>query len=281
MSKTAPQTPQTVSVTALAERIADGTRLALAPDYSGCAMRVVRELMRRPVRDLHIVAVPQGGFQVDMLVGAGCVARIEAAAVTLGEHGIAPRFSAAIRAGTIEMWDATCPAIHAGLQAAEKGIPFMPLRGILGSDLTRVRPDWKVIDNPLRDSGTHDPIVILPAIRPDIALFHAAKADRSGNVWIGVRRELMLMAHASATTLVTVESIEDTDFLADPALAAGTIPALYITGLAVAPSGASPIGLAGHYPADSEALRDYAKSAATDDGFARWVRVYCSDLVPA
>lgn len=281
MSQTASQTPQTVSVAALADRIGDGTRLALAPDYSGCAMRVVRELMRRPVRDLHIVAVPQGGFQVDMLVGAGCVARIEAAAVTLGEHGIAPRFSAALKAGTIEMWDATCPAIHAGLQAAEKGIPFMPLRGILGSDLTRVRPDWKVIENPLRESGTRDPIVILPAIRPDIALFHAAKADRNGNVWIGVRRELMLMAHASAATLVTVETVEDTDFLADPTLAAGTIPALYITALAVAPSGAAPIGLAGQYPADAQALRAYAKAAVTDDGFARWARAHLSDLVPA
>ena len=53
----------------------------------------------------------------------------------MGEHGSAPRFTAAVRAGAIEMWDATCPAIQAGLQAAEKGIPFMPLRGILGSDL--------------------------------------------------------------------------------------------------------------------------------------------------
>ena len=67
--------------------------------------------------------VPQGGFQVDMLIGAGCVARVEAAAVTLGEHGLAPRFTAAIKAGEIEMWDSTCPALLAGLQAAEKGVP--------------------------------------------------------------------------------------------------------------------------------------------------------------
>ena len=186
-----------VAVEALAARIPDGARIALPADYSGCAMSVVRALMRRGVRDLHIVSVPQGGFQVDMLIGAGCVARVEAAAVTLGEYGLAPRFTAAIKAGEIEMWDATCPAIHAGLQAAEKGVPFMPLRGIVGSDLLRVRPDWKVIDNPLAESGARDPIVILPAIRPDVTLFHALKADRQGNVWIGVQRELMTMAHAS------------------------------------------------------------------------------------
>src|SRR5262249_44810782 len=136
---------ESLSLQALAARIPTGARLALPAASRACAMAAVRALMRGPVRDLHIVSVPQGGFQVDMLVGAGCVARIEAAAVTLGEYGIAPRFTAAIKAGEIEMWDATCPAIHAGLQASEKGVPFMPLRGIIGSDLLRVRPDWQVI----------------------------------------------------------------------------------------------------------------------------------------
>jgi glutaconate CoA-transferase subunit A len=264
--------PEVLSVEALAARIPDGARIALPADYSGCAMAAVRELMRRPVRDLHVVSVPQGGFQVDMLIGAGCVARVEAAAVTLGEYGLAPRFTAAIKAGEIEMWDATCPAIHAGLQAAEKGVPFMPLRGIVGSDLLRVRPDWKVIDNPLAESGTRDPIVILPAIRPDVALFHALKADANGNVWIGVQRELMTMAHASRSTLVTVEHIEDGDFLSDPALAAGTLPALYVAAVAEAKNGAWPIGLDNAYRADAKALRAYTEAAAASEGFARWFR---------
>ncbi len=270
-----------VTVEALAARIPNGARIALPADYSGCAMSAVRALMRRGVRDLHIVSVPQGGFQVDMLIGAGCVARVEAAAVTLGEYGLAPRFTAAIKSGEIEMWDATCPAIHAGLQAAEKGVPFMPLRGIVGSDLLRVRPDWKVIDNPLAESGTRDPIVILPAIRPDVTLFHALKADSQGNVWIGVQRELMTMAHASKTTLVTVEHIEDGDFLRDPALAAGTIPALYVAAIAEAKKGAWPVGLDNAYSADAKALGEYTAAAATADGFARWTTEKSRDAVHA
>ncbi len=233
------------------------------------------------MRDLHIVAVPQGGFHVDQLIGAGCVARVEAAAVTLGEFGLAPRFTAALMAGEIEMWDATCPALQAGLQAAEKGIPFIPLRGIIGSDLLRVRPDWKVINNPLAESGVKDPIVVLPAIRPDVTLFHAAKADRAGNVWIGVRRELMLMAHASKTALVTVEAIEDADFLADPVMAAGTIPALYVSAIAIAPRGAAPVGLAGVYAPDRAALAAYAQAAKTADGFQNWMAQHARDAVPA
>jgi glutaconate CoA-transferase, subunit A len=273
--------PQLVALQALAALIADGARVALPADYSGCAMAAVRELMRRRVRDLHIVCVPQGGFQVDMLIGAGCVARVEAAAVTLGEHGAAPRFTAAIKAGAIAMRDATCPAIHAGLQAAEKGVPFMPLRGILGSDLLRVRPDWKVIDNPLAEDGARDPIVILPAIRPDVALFHALKADGQGNVWVGVQRELVTMAHASKTALVTVERIEDGDFLRDPELAAGIIPSLYITAIAQVQHGAWPIGLDNAYPADAQALAEYAAAAATSEGFAKWAAASADQFAPA
>jgi glutaconate CoA-transferase, subunit A len=69
--------------------------------------------------------------------------------------------------------DATCPALHAQFQAAEKGVPFMPLRGLIGSDVLAHRPDWKIFDNPF---GNDDPIVLLPALKPDVVLFHAALA---------------------------------------------------------------------------------------------------------
>jgi glutaconate CoA-transferase subunit A len=277
----APSAPEFVSLEELAARIPDGARVALPADYSGCAMAAVRALMRRGVRDLHLVCVPQGGFQVDMLIGAGCVARIEAAAVTLGEYGLAPRFTDAIKSGRIEMWDATCPALLAGLQAAEKGMPFMPLRGVLGSDLLSVRGDWKVIDNPFAEDGRRDPVLVIPAIRPDATLFHAVKADRNGNVWVGVQRELMTMAHAARSALVSVERIEDADFLRDPVLAPGTIPGLYISAIAQVRHGARPVGLDNAYPADAAALAAYAAAAATPEGFARWLSESADLAVPA
>jgi glutaconate CoA-transferase, subunit A len=260
-------TPMTVA--ALAAAIPDGACIALPPDYSGCAMTAVTALIRRRARDLHLIGVPSLGFQGDWLIGAGCVRTVETAAMTLGEFGLPPRFNAAIKAGQLVMKDATCPAIHAGLQAAEKGSPYMPLRGILGSDLLKVRPDWKVMDNPFAPPG--DKIVLIPAIRPDVALFHAAKADRYGNVWIGVRRELMLMAHAARATYVTVEEIVEFDLLRDEALAAGTIPGLYISGVAVAKRGAYPVGLVGAYAADEVAMAAYVKAAQTADGFNAWL----------
>jgi glutaconate CoA-transferase subunit A len=79
--------------------IADRSSLALAPDYSGCALSVVRALIRRGARHLDLIGVPQMGFGADLLIGAGCVRSIAGAAVTLGEHGPAARFVATGRDG--------------------------------------------------------------------------------------------------------------------------------------------------------------------------------------
>ena len=260
------------SLEELVAEIPDGAQLALPPDYSGCALAAVRGLIRRGAQDLRLVGIPQLGLQADLLIGAGCVASVETAAVTLNEQGLAPRFTAAVREGSIRIKDSTCPAIHAGLQAAEKGIPFMPLRGILGSDLLAHRDDWQVIDNPYGEGEAEDPIVLLPEIKPDVALFHAAMADREGNVWIGVRRELMLAAHAARLSLVTVERVVEEDLLADDRTAAGTIPALYVGSIAEAERGAWPLGLRGFYEPDSAHLAHYAQEAASEEGFARYLR---------
>jgi glutaconate CoA-transferase subunit A len=263
-----------LTVEELAAQIPDGASVAVPADYSGCAMAAVRALIARGAENLELITVPQAGFQADLLIGAGCVSVVETSAVTLDEYGQAPRFREAVSRGLVAIRDSTCPAIHAGLQATEKGVPFIPLRGILGSDVQAHRSDWRVIDNPF---GEDDPILLLPAIKPDVALFHAAVADPDGNVWIGVRRELMTMAHASRRTLVTVEEIVRDDLLADDRTAAGTIPALYVTAIAEAREGAWPVGLRGRYPADADHLRHYAEQARTAEGFARYLDEHVYD----
>src|SRR6202008_831600 len=129
-----------------------GCLLALPREVAGVPMEATRALIRRGVKTLHLVALPTSTLQADLLIGAGAIATLETSAVSLGEFGPAPRFNAAILAGAIDMRDATCPALHAQFQAAEKGVPFMPLRGLIGSDLMAHRHDWKVIDNPFGDN---------------------------------------------------------------------------------------------------------------------------------
>lgn len=256
-------------VEGLAAKIADGVKLGIPADVSGVSMAAIRALVRRGVRRLSVVNLPTGGIATDLLIGAGCVAEIETSGVSLGEFGPARRFGQAVRSGALRIKDATCPAIHAGLMAAEFGNPFMPLRGILGTDLLERRADWTVIDNPF---GDKDPIVLLKAITPDLALFHAGLADRDGNIWIGRRNELKLLAHASRGTLATVEAMHDGNLLADDRYAAGTIPAVYVTGIAVAPGAAAPCGFwHGDRPVDVVAMQRYAELSRSDEGFARYL----------
>ncbi|WP_210248354.1 CoA transferase [Bradyrhizobium sp. UNPF46] len=253
----------------MAKHIEPGMRVALPVDYAGVSMAMTRPIIEHGAGDLDLVCVPTGGLQVDQLVGAGLVRSVETSAVSLGEAGGAPRFNAAVKEGAIRLKDATCPAIHAGLMAAQKGSPFMPLRGLIGTDLLRHRDDWRVVDNPLADGG--DPIVLIPAIKPDVTIFHVPMADRFGNVWIGRRRELAAMAYASQLVLVTVERIVEENLLADEMTAAGVLPALYVTAVALAPKGAWPYGLWGEYPTDSAEIARYAKAARTADGFATYM----------
>jgi glutaconate CoA-transferase subunit A len=254
-----------LSLDALAATIPDGASLALPPDNSIPPNALAHALVRAGRRGLHLIGVPVSGYATDLLIGAGCVASVQTSGVSLGESGFAPRFSAAVAAGRIVVKDATCPAMHTMLQAAEKGVPFMPLRGVLGSDILAHRPDWKVIDNPFAEAG--DPIVLLPALSPDVACFHGVMADRHGNVYVGRRRELATMAHAARRTLATVERVVDADFLADERLAPGSIAATYIESVAIAARGAWPIALLDEYPADPAHLALYARLARTDEGF--------------
>jgi glutaconate CoA-transferase, subunit A len=251
--------------------ITDGCMVAVPRESSGVPMAATRALIRRGIKNLHLITLPTSTLQADLLIGAGAVAMLETSAVSLGEFGPAPRFTAAILSGTIAMRDATCPALHAQFQAAEKGVPFMPLRGLIGSDVLKHRPDWKVVDNPF---GNNDPIVLLPAIVPDVALFHAPLADYAGNVFIGVQRELVAMAHAARKTIVTVEKIFDGDLARDPRYAAGTLPGFYVEAVAVEPRGAWPLPLPDHYGIDAAHMSEYAKLAATPEGFAQYLDRY-------
>ena len=232
-------------------------------------MAAVRALIQRRVKNLRLLGVPVLGMSADLLIGAGCVAEVHSSAVSLGEAGLAPRFSEAVERGEIKVVDTTCPAVHTALQATEKGVPFMPLRGVIGSDLLGSRADWQVAQNPF--SAAKDPILLVSAIVPDVALFHARWGDEAGNVWVGRRRELATIAHAARNTYVTVEELRPGDMLEDELLAPGVISSTYISGIARAEHGAWPLGVADVYGIDDAHLTLYAKAARTREGFEKYL----------
>jgi glutaconate CoA-transferase subunit A len=154
----------------------------------------------------------------------------------------------------------------------------MPLRGVLGSDLVAGHPDWKVVENPYAKG---DSILLAKAIAPDVALFHARWADEAGNVWVGRRKELATIAHASKTCYVTYEELKPGDMLEDELLAPGCISSVYVTGVAPAARGAWPLGVPGVYGIDDAHVQVYARMAKTDDGFRQYLDQFVLKTVPA
>ena len=263
-----------LSVDELVTMVPDDCNLAIIKDDSSAPSEAVRALIRRGVKGLHLLPVPTGGYPSDLLIGADCVASVETSGVRLAEFGPAPRFGKAVKSGKIVIRDATCPAVYAALQAGEKGLPFIPLRGVLGSDVAKNRDDWKVIDNPFAKDGDSDPVLLLAAIRPDVALIHAEKADRFGNVWVGREKEMATVAHAAHCTLVTVEEIVDEDLMASTTTAAGTLSNMYVDAIAQAKNGAWPVGLGDLYGRDGAHLQLYAAAARDDDAFEDYLQQF-------
>lgn len=251
----------------LAALVPDGASVIIAKDPSA-PTALASALINRGARDLHLITLPTGSYVSDLLIGAGCVSMVETSGISLGENGAAGRFVRAVKSGALTIKDSTCPAVYAAVQAGEKGQPFAPMRGLIGSDIMRVRPDYRVIDNPFAPG---DEIAVLPAIRPDIALMHADLADRYGNVWVGGRHEIKSMTHAARQTLVTVENITDEDLRLDPTRSANLISGLYVTAVAEAEGGAWPTAVPGRYATDDAALAAYAIASRSDEGFAIWL----------
>jgi glutaconate CoA-transferase, subunit A len=138
----------------------------------------------------------------------------------------------------------------------------MPVRGFVGSDYLKARPDFKVIQDPF----TGEDVAIVPPIAPDVALIHALKGDPEGNILVDRIEDDHLLAQASQRVIVSVEEI------VSPAALAETpeglfVSGIYVTALVHAPRGAYPTACRGYYEHDSAHIRRYVEAAKTTEAF--------------
>jgi glutaconate CoA-transferase subunit A len=208
--------------------VPDGASVALGRP---AALFLVEELIRQGRSGLRLIGVPTGGRAIELLIAAGCAESLECSGVDLGEEGQAPVFARAVESGALRMIDSSCPAMLMALQAGASGVSFAPVPGLLGSDLLRVRPDYRVIDDPFRPD---ERVVLVPAIVPEFALLHGLRADPDGNVVIGSEYDDRLVAQAARHVVYSVEELRED---ATRTLAAGeqVVPAAYVDAMVVVP----------------------------------------------
>ncbi|MGH9008597.1 MAG: CoA transferase subunit A, partial [Acidimicrobiia bacterium] len=215
--------------------VADGAVVALGGGLSArLPMALVRELIRQGRRDLHVVGSAHG-IDVDLLVAAGSLAICEESYVGFEQDlGLAPAFRRAAESGAIQVRESCCDTILTQLRAAEFGLPFLPVRGVKGSDIRRLHPEYGDVTCPF----TGETFVAVPALRPDVDLLHAPLGDRRGNLHLDQPYVLdERFAAASRFVVATVDRLVST---AEVAAAGITIPAHLVAAVAEVPYGAHP-----------------------------------------
>jgi len=239
-----------------AARVKDGDTVALGGGL--CArlpMALVRELVRQGRTDLRVVGSAHS-IDVDLLIAAGLVSVCEESYVGFEQDlGLAPAFRRGAESGAVEVRESSCVVMLTQLRAAEMGVPFLPVRGLLGGDLSSLHPEWGTVTCPF----TGQELAAVPALAPDVALLHASLGDAAGNLHIDQPYVLdERFAHASRVVVATVDAIVSTEEV----VAAGvTVPAHVVAAVVEAPYGAHPSSCYPGYAYDRPHLAEYVAAA--------------------
>jgi glutaconate CoA-transferase subunit A len=247
--------------------IADGATVALGGNTihrAPCA--AVHELIRQGKRGLELVKTA-GAYDVDVLVGAGVANRVAAGFIGFENvFGLAPQYRRAAEQGSIEVKEHACYTVITALRAAIQGVPFLPIAGMLNSDLMQAR-QFKTVVDPY--SGAT--LAAIQAIRPDVAIIHVQEADAEGNGRIyGTVFEDDLMARAARRVILTCERLISSEETArQPELT--VIPGITVSHVVVVPQGAHPCSCGDLYDYDHAYLADYISACGSPDSYRAWL----------
>ncbi|MEE9154399.1 MAG: CoA-transferase [candidate division NC10 bacterium] len=225
---------------AVSRFVADGDYIAY--DFSSLTrgpQALVREIIRQQKRNLWICAE----FTLHdstLLVGARCADRIDVGFLGYGNY-----IGRAVVEGQVQVFEWTNGALAFRMLAGARGIPFIPIRTLLGTD-TFLQSGAKVVEDPF----TGDPLCLVPALNPDVFLVHVHQADVYGNARIfGTNLFALEAAMASRKVIVSTEEIVDPlAFRQEPAKT--TIPYFLVSAVVHLPFGAYPGGVPGRYELD-------------------------------
>ncbi len=255
-------------------------------------MAAVYEIIRQKKRNLHLYA-HSNGQGVDELIGAGCVSHLE---IAYGGSGrFAPTcicFRRAVESGAVRVEDYSNYQMTLRFAAGAMGLPFMPVRSGLGTDIVNqwgfdraLRqnndkiPDQKmvVIDNPFGNWGEADRLVLVPAITPDVTLIHVQRADAAGTVCIeGLTFADIEQAKAARSVVVTCETLVETDALRRRP-ENNQIPFFCVDAVVPVPYGAYPTACYRHYDYDPVYLNRYREHARDSQSFEAYLQRYVFD----
>jgi acyl CoA:acetate/3-ketoacid CoA transferase alpha subunit len=243
---------------ALGDLVRDGDSVAFGGGwFANHPMAAVRELIRAGRRDIHAITVV-GSVDMDLLAAAGTLGHLSFSMVTLEAFGLAPNVRRAIESGVLPFTEFTGLGLLIGLEAQGRGVPYLPYRGPFGSDIPARYPEiYATTTCPF----TGEELTAVRAVKPDVAIVHALRADAEGNAqWDGTSGPDVEMAKAAGRVIVTCEEIVDRSVIVENAHMT-KLPGYYVEAVIEAPFGAHPTSHIPRYAMDAWELMDYAAAA--------------------
>jgi glutaconate CoA-transferase subunit A len=262
---------------AVRRHVPDGSSVVLGTALEALIpFAAVHELIRQERRELTLVG-PISDVAFDQLVAAGCARRVVAAWVGNVQHGSGYGFRRAVEQGIprpLEVEDHSNFTIALALEAAAMGVPYLPTRTLLGSDVLARSAGLRTARCPF----TGAPLVLVPALAPDVAILHVQRADPEGNchAW-GALGVSAAAARASRRVVVVCEELVESSVIrSDPNRT--LVPGFLVSAVVHLPWGAHPSPVQGFYNRDHAAYRDYHERSATHDGARGWLRDWVFDV---
>jgi glutaconate CoA-transferase, subunit A len=246
---------------AVSRCVADGDYIAY--DFSSLTrgpQAVVREIIRQRKKNLWICA-EFTLHESTLLVGAGCADRIDVGFLGYGNY-----IGRAVVEGKVQVFEWTNGVLALRMLAGARGIPFMPMRNLLGTD-TFLQSGATIVEDPF----TGDPVCLAPALNPDVSLIHVHQADLYGNARIfGTNLFALEAAMASKRVIVSTEEMVDPlEFRKAPAQT--TIPHFLVSAVVHLPFGAYPGGVPGRYEMDLEHVQQL-NAIETEEQVQRYLK---------
>jgi len=255
---------------ALRRHVPDGASVALGTALE-CLIpfAAAHELIRQGRRDLTLVG-PISDVCFEQLIAAGCVRRVVAAWVGNVQHGAAYAFRRALEQGvprSLEIEDHSNFSIALALEAAAQGVPYLPTRSLLGSDLLARNPRLRVAPCPF----TGIPLVLVSALAPDVAILHVQRADADGNchAWGPTGVSAAAGKASRAIVVLTEELVAPEVIRSDPNRT--LLPGFLVTAVVHIPGGAHPSPVQGHYNRDHALYADWHAHSATAEDAVKWL----------
>ena len=252
---------------AIAQFVPDGASVCLGLQMEQMIpFSAGHEIIRQRRRNLTLIG-PISDILFDQMIGAGCASHVIAAWVGNVMMGSAYNFRREVESGRIKVTNLTNFAVSLALQAAALGVPFLPTRTALGSDVARDNPYFTEIADPF---GGIPKLHAVKALAPDVTIAHVQRADRDGNAHCWGNFGVMLEAvRAAKKVIVVAEEIVAPEVISsDPNRT--VIPGFLVSAVVASPMGAHPSPAQGYYKRDDAFFREYHEQSKTQEVFAAW-----------